>query len=51
MLLVEQHVRAALQVAHRAYVLSAGLVAGTGTGKELLDDPAVRDMYLGGMQA
>jgi branched-chain amino acid transport system ATP-binding protein len=50
-LLVEQNARMALRLAHRAYVLSAGLVAGTGTGKELLDDPAVRDMYLGGMHA
>ena len=50
-LLVEQNARMALRLAHRAYVLSAGLVVGTGTGKELLDDPAVRDMYLGGMQA
>lgn len=50
-LLVEQNARMALRLAHRAYVLSTGLVAGSGTGKELLDDPAVHDMYLGGMQA
>ena len=49
-LLVEQNARMALRLAHRAYVLSTGLVAGSGTGKELLDDPAVSDMYLGGMQ-
>ncbi len=49
-LLVEQNARMALRLAHRAYVLSAGLVAGLGTGKELLDDPSVRDMYLGGME-
>ena len=48
-LLVEQNARMALRLAHRAYVLSTGLVARAGTGKELLDDPAVRDMYLGGM--
>lgn len=49
-LLVEQNARMALRLAHRAYVLSAGLVAGFGTGKELLDDPSVRDMYLGGIE-
>lgn len=48
-LLVEQNARMALRLAHRAYVLSAGLVARTGTGRELLDDPAVRDLYLGGL--
>ena len=48
-LLVEQTARMALRLAHRAYVLSAGLVARTGTGRELLDDPAVRDLYLGGL--
>ena len=50
-LLVEQNARMALRLAHRAYVLSAGLVARAGTGRELLDDPAVRDLYLGGMAA
>ena len=48
-LLVEQNARMALRLAHRAYVLSAGLVARSGTGRELLDDPAVRDLYLGGL--
>ena len=47
-LLVEQNARMALNLAHRAYVLSTGLVARTGTGKELLNDPAVRETYLGG---
>lgn len=47
-LLVEQNARMALRLAHRAYVLSTGLVARTGTGDELLHDPTVRDMYLGG---
>lgn len=47
-LLVEQNARMALRLAHRAYVLSTGLVVRTGTGDELLHDPTVRDMYLGG---
>ena len=48
-LLVEQNARMALRLAHRAYVLSAGLVVRTGTGLELLHDPAVLEMYLGGV--
>jgi branched-chain amino acid transport system ATP-binding protein len=36
-LLVEQHVRDALEVADRAYVLSRGRVVLTGTSSELLD--------------
>ena len=47
-LLVEQNARMALRLAHRAYGLSTGLVVRTGTGDELLHDPTVRDMYLGG---
>ena len=50
-LLVEQNARMALRLAHRAYVLSTGLVVREGTGSELLADPAVRDMYLGGVTA
>ena len=50
-LLVEQNARMALRLAHRAYVLSTGLVVRAGTGGELLADPAVRDMYLGGVTA
>ena len=46
-LLVEQNARMALSLAHRAYVLSTGHVARMGTGKELLNDPAVRNTYLG----
>ena len=48
-LLVEQNARMALRLAHRAYVLSTGRVVRAGTGSELLADPAVRDMYLGGI--
>ena len=45
--LVEQNVRAALGLAHRAYVLEAGRIAREGTGRGLLEDPQVRRAYLG----
>ena len=45
--LVEQNVRAALTLAHRAYILEGGRVAGEGGGAELLRDPHVRRAYLG----
>ena len=47
-LLVEQNAHKALGIAHRGYVLETGKVAAEGTGKELLDSPAVRVAYLGG---
>jgi branched-chain amino acid transport system ATP-binding protein len=45
--LVEQNVRAALGLAHRAYILEGGRVAGEGRGPALLQDPHVRRAYLG----
>jgi branched-chain amino acid transport system ATP-binding protein len=45
--LVEQNVAASLKLADRAYVLENGSVVLAGTGAELLDDPRVRDAYLG----
>jgi len=45
--LVEQNVRAALTLAHRAYILEGGRVVGEGGGAELLRDPHVRRAYLG----
>ncbi len=47
-LLVEQNAYAALKVAARAYVLEVGSIVLSGTGDELLDNPSVRDAYLGG---
>lgn len=47
-LVVEQNTRLALDVAKRGYVLRTGEVAKTGSAKELLDDPLVREAYLGG---
>jgi branched-chain amino acid transport system ATP-binding protein len=46
-LLVEQNARSGLAVAHRAAVLEAGVVALTGTGEGLLNDPEVARLYLG----
>jgi branched-chain amino acid transport system ATP-binding protein len=46
-LLVEQNAQAALQVAHRAYVLETGAISISGDAKELLQDPRVIEAYLG----
>jgi branched-chain amino acid transport system ATP-binding protein len=46
--MVEQNARRALALADRGYVLDTGRNAYTGTGGELLDDPRVVDLYLGG---
>jgi branched-chain amino acid transport system ATP-binding protein len=45
--LVEQNVAASLKLADRAYVLENGSVVLSGTGAALLDDPRVREAYLG----
>jgi branched-chain amino acid transport system ATP-binding protein len=47
-LLVEQNARMALRLAHRAYGLATGLIRREASGQELLNDPVVREMYLGG---
>lgn len=46
-LLVEQNVRAALELADRAYVIENGRIAGEGAGSVLLSFDAVRSAYLG----
>ncbi len=46
-LLVEQNAQMALGIAHRGYVLQSGYVTHSGTGQELLRDPAVIEAYLG----
>jgi branched-chain amino acid transport system ATP-binding protein len=46
-LVVEQNAQQALTRAHRAYVLETGRIVKSGTGLELLNDPAVKDAYLG----
>jgi branched-chain amino acid transport system ATP-binding protein len=47
-LLVEQNAAKALKIANRAYVLETGEIVKTGNGTDLLNDPSVRDAYLGG---
>jgi branched-chain amino acid transport system ATP-binding protein len=47
-LLVEQNALMALSVASRGYVLETGSIVLAGTGRELLNDPQVRQAYLGG---
>ncbi len=46
--MVEQNARRALAMSHRGYVLDLGVNRFTGTGHELLDDPRVAELYLGG---
>ena len=46
-LLVEQNANAALRVADRAFVLETGTISMEGTGRELLDNPQVKEAYLG----
>lgn len=47
-LMVEQNARRALAVSHRGYVLDLGRNRFEGPGPELLRDPKVVDLYLGG---
>ncbi len=46
-LLVEQNVKYALELADRAYVLETGRVVMEGPGRELLEDPRIKSAYLG----
>lgn len=46
-ILVEQNARKALEMSHRGYVLENGRDRVTGSGKELLDNPQVGQLYLG----
>ena len=47
-LLVEQNARAALKVAHHSYVIERGEIVLEGLAVELLDNPKVKEHYLGG---
>jgi ABC-type branched-subunit amino acid transport system ATPase component len=47
-MLVEQNAARALEISDRAYVLELGRNRYEGTGRELLENPEVRRMYLGG---
>jgi branched-chain amino acid transport system ATP-binding protein len=46
-LLVEQNARLALEVANRGYVMESGSITLAGEAKELLENPKVREAYLG----
>ena len=46
-LLVEQNAYMALSIASRGYVLENGRITNSGPGKALLDDPRVKEAYLG----
>ncbi len=46
-LLVEQNVREALEIAHRGYVLQSGRIVMEGTGEDLLASDLIRKAYLG----
>ena len=45
--MVEQNASRCLQICHRGYVLDQGTNAYTGTGRDLLTDPKVIELYLG----
>ena len=46
-LLVEQNAFAALRIAHKAYVLETGSITLEGSGADLLENPGVKEAYLG----
>jgi branched-chain amino acid transport system ATP-binding protein/neutral amino acid transport system ATP-binding protein len=48
LVMVEQNARRALGMSDRGYVLDVGTNRFHGTGRELLDDPKVAQLYLGG---
>ncbi|MEZ5611589.1 MAG: ABC transporter ATP-binding protein, partial [Rhodocyclaceae bacterium] len=43
----EQNANLALEFAQRGYVMDSGKISITGSGDELLANPAVREAYLG----
>ena len=50
-IMVEQNARRCLQISDRGYVLDQGVDAVEGTGRELMDDPKVVELYLGNLGA
>jgi branched-chain amino acid transport system ATP-binding protein len=51
MVLVEQNARAALKLAHRGYVLEVGRIVLDDSAQDLLANPEVQEVYLGGKKA
>ncbi|WP_261165271.1 ABC transporter ATP-binding protein [Microbacterium sp. Marseille-Q6965] len=50
-IMVEQNARRCLQICDRGYVLDQGRDAYTGSGRDLLNDPKVTELYLGTLGA
>ncbi|MFT4775321.1 MAG: ABC-type branched-subunit amino acid transport system ATPase component [Pontimonas sp.] len=50
-IMVEQNARRCLQICDRGYVLDQGKDAYTGSGRDLLNDPRVIELYLGSLGA
>ncbi|MEK1930341.1 MAG: ABC transporter ATP-binding protein [Pararhizobium sp.] len=46
-LLVEQNINKALEIAHHAYVIEQGRVVTSGKPESLINDPRIREAYLG----
>ena len=46
--LVEQNAYKALSISNRAYILETGAIIKSGDAKQLINDPAVKEAYLGG---
>ncbi|MBI3706738.1 MAG: ABC transporter ATP-binding protein [Proteobacteria bacterium] len=47
-LMVEQNALAALRMCDRSYLLESGRMTQSGTGREMIDNPHVKQAYLGG---
>jgi branched-chain amino acid transport system ATP-binding protein len=47
-LMVEQNAYAALEMCDYAYLLESGVIATSGKGADLIDNPHIRNAYLGG---
>ena len=47
LMVVEQNVCLCLKVADRAYIIENGSITGEGYGRDLLDDPTIKEKYLG----
>ncbi len=45
--LIEQNANAALKIADRAYLLETGRIVLEGSGTELLNNPKIKQAYLG----
>jgi len=46
-LLVEQNAKLALEAADRGYVMDSGLISMSGNAKDMLNDPRIKEAYLG----